>query len=104
VRNDVLPDQPADQGLGDRARFGVMLMVVSGLLWAPWPAVAFLPLGAGKKVVLASVLFLGVQVAWWVGAALAGPAALRNLRNWVRTRLHFGKATDTREDRSTPSA
>jgi hypothetical protein len=33
---------------------------------------------------LAAGLFVAVQVAWWLGAALAGPTAIGTMRSWLR--------------------
>lgn len=65
-------------------KVGVGLIFLSGLLWAPLPVIPFLPLSTTAKVALAGVLFTSVQIAWWSGSALAGPAVVRKIRGWLR--------------------
>ena len=65
---------------------GVILMGLSLVLWLPIPAVPFLPMGAAGKAALAGTLVVSAEIAFWLGAALAGPEAARRMRFWWRTR------------------
>lgn len=56
-----------------RSRIGITLILISGVLWFSLFAIPFLPLTVGQKAALAATVFVGVQIAWWSGAALAGP-------------------------------
>jgi hypothetical protein len=67
------------------ARIGVGLILFSGVLWFCLFAIPFLPLTVAQKAALAGAVFVGVQIAWWSGAALAGPDTVARLRSW------FGK-------------
>ena len=67
-------------------KIGVSLILLSGVFFFSMFAVPWLPIGGAFKVVLAGVLFVGVQVAWWVGAALVGPATIGAMRSWFRRR------------------
>ena len=96
--DDVQTTEPAAKSSNRWARLGIILILLSGVLWAPLPVIPFLSLGTGQKVVLASVLFTGVQIAWWVGAGLAGPKAVRAIRGWLRERLRWKKATGANVD------
>lgn len=64
-------------------RWGIILIIVSGLLFGLIPLVPFLPVGTGVKFVLGGVIYGFVQLTWWVGAALAGPEVIRKMRRWV---------------------
>ena len=66
-------------------RAGVVLLVVSALLWVPLPFVPFLPLSTGAKAAVGSGLVVAAEIAFWAGAALAGPEAVRRMRSWIRT-------------------
>lgn len=61
---------------------GVVLILLSGVLWFSLFAIPFLPLTVAQKAGLASAVFLGVQIAWWGGAALVGPQAVARLKSW----------------------
>lgn len=67
-----------------RVRLGIALILLSGVFWFSLLAVPFLPLNVAQKSALGFGLFVGVQVAWWVGAAIAGPTAVGQLMSWVR--------------------
>jgi hypothetical protein len=67
------------------ARVGFVLIMLSGVLWFSLFAIPWLPLTVAVKAVLAGGVFLGVQVAWWSGAALVGPRTIARLKAW------FGK-------------
>lgn len=63
-------------------KIGIGLILVSGVLWFSLFAIPFLPLTVGQKAALAGAVFVGVQIAWWSGAALAGPQTVAKL--WRR--------------------
>ncbi len=82
---------PEDESTTDEQRakpyyvcFGATLIVVSGILWFSLFAIPFLQLTLSQKAALASGVFLGVQIAWWTGAALVGPTVVRDLTAWFR--------------------
>ena len=64
------------------ARLGIVLILVSGVLWFSIFAVPFLSISTGAKAATAGALFAGVQVFWWTGAALAGPETVRRIKGW----------------------
>jgi hypothetical protein len=66
------------------ARIGVVLIGLSGVLWFSLFAVPFLSLTIAQKAGLAGAMFVGVQIAWWTGAALVGPATVARLKSWYR--------------------
>lgn len=70
-----------------RVKIGVALIVLSGVLFGALPVIPFLQLAAGQKVLLAAVVYAAVQIAWWAGAALAGPTFVRRMWTWIRKRL-----------------
>lgn len=79
--SEATPDQPRRPVL---IRLGVALILVSGVLWFSLFAIPFLPLTVGEKTGLGAAVFAGVQIAWWSGAALAGPAVVQKLTGWFR--------------------
>jgi hypothetical protein len=60
--------------------------MLSGVLWFSLFAIPFLPLSIAKRAMLAGAVFLGVQVAWWTGAALAGPQTVKRIKSWFGRR------------------
>lgn len=65
-------------------KIGIGLILLSGVLWFSLFAVPFLPFTTGKKALLAGAVFIGVQIAWWTGATLAGPRVVRKVTGWMR--------------------
>lgn len=65
-------------------RAGVVLLGISVLHWVPLPVVPFLPLSIGAKGALATGLVVTAEIAFWTGAAMAGPEAVKRLRTWMR--------------------
>ena len=80
-------DAEATTRSGISARAGVILLGLSLALWVPLPAVPFLPLSTGAKATLGGGLIVGAEIAFWLGAVLAGPAAARRTRLWIREAL-----------------
>ena len=80
--NGVTPEKPVVKST--TARIGVGLILLSGVLWFSLFAIPFLPLSIAQKGILAAVVFVGVQVAWWTGAALAGPATVKRVKSLFR--------------------
>ena len=64
---------------------GVVLMGLSLALWVALPIVPFLPLQVGVKATVAGSQVVVAEVAFWLGAALAGPEAARRMRSWWRS-------------------
>ena len=62
------------------------MMGLSLVFWVPLPAVPFLPLSGAAKTALAGGLIAGAEIAFWVGAILAGPEVARRMRSWLRIR------------------
>ncbi len=69
---------------GVSARVGVLLLGLSVALWVPVPVVPFLPLDTAVKVTLGGGLVVAAEIAFWLGAALAGPEVVRRARSWIR--------------------
>ena len=80
-------DADATTRSGISARAGVILLGLSLALWVPLPAVLFLPLSTGAKATLGGGLVVGAEIAFWLGAVLAGPEAARRTRSWIRRAL-----------------
>lgn len=87
-QRDSQPDRPLhkpDKG-STVAGIGIVLILVSGILWFFLFAIPFLPLTVSQKAALAGADFVGVQLAWWTGAALAGPRMVTRLTSWFQRR------------------
>lgn len=84
-KTETVDETPAARA-GLRTRVGIGLILLSGVLWFSLFAIPFLPMTIAGKGLLAAILFAGVQVAWWSGAALAGPATVGKIRGWFRRR------------------
>ena len=67
------------------ARIGVFLMGLSLALWVALPVVPFLPIQVGIKATVAGSQVVVAEVAFWVGAVLAGPEAARRMKSWWRS-------------------
>ena len=67
------------------ARVGVCLMGLSLALWVALPVVPFLPIQVGIKATVAGSQVVIAEVAFWVGAVLAGPDAARRMKSWWRS-------------------
>lgn len=65
---------------------GIALMLLSGVLWFSLFAIPFLPITTSNKALLAGAIFITVQIAWWGGAALAGPQVVRKVKGWMSRR------------------
>jgi len=63
---------------------GVVLMSWSLVLWVSLLGVPFLPLTATMRGTVATGVIVIAEVAFWGGAALAGPEAARRMRSWWR--------------------
>ena len=96
--NGMADDSKKSARRGD-PRLGIALILLSGVLWFSLFAIPFLPLTNGQKAMLAGATFLGVQAAWWDGAALAGPRVVRQVTGWMRM-LTGGRKQETDESSS----
>ncbi len=76
-------DSPVSRS-GWMNRLGIILILLSGVFFFSMFAVPWVPVSSGQKVFLAGGLFVGVQIAWWSGAALSGPAVVGVIRGWFK--------------------
>ncbi|MEM7011765.1 MAG: transporter suffix domain-containing protein [Verrucomicrobiota bacterium] len=63
-------------------RIGIVLIVLSCVLWFSLFAIPFLPLTVAQKTGVGAAVFVAVQIAWWSGAALTGPGVVRKMKAW----------------------
>jgi len=69
--------------LGKRARLGVLLIILSFVIWLPIIAVVpFLKIELKEKGLLAGELLLGSYIAWFLGLFLAGREVARRITAW----------------------
>jgi hypothetical protein len=61
-------------------RLGAVLIVISCLLWAALLAVPMLPGSIGERATIGGAIFVGAEIAWWVGVAMVGSEAWRVIR------------------------
>jgi hypothetical protein len=61
-------------------RLGAVLIVISCLLWAALLAVPMLPGSVGERAAIGGAIFVGAEIAWWVGVAMVGGEAWRVIR------------------------
>ncbi len=73
-------------GTGLVARVGVTLMVASLPLWLVLPVLPFLSISGRAQATVAGMTVVLAEVAFWGGAALAGPSAVRRLKSWWKGR------------------
>ena len=80
-----------------RERLGYIAIALSFLIWAMMAGVPFLPIGPGRKVLVAAVLYGLSYVFFFLGAWLVGPKVMQamkaRMRGWWR-RLR-GQVEDT---------
>ena len=65
-------------------RVGVVLMLASLPLWLVLPVLPFLALSTPGKAMAATLVVVVAELMFWGGAVLAGPAAVRRLKEWWR--------------------
>ncbi len=85
LRSGKAEDQTGTSTYGGLARLGVILMGLSLALWVVLPLVSFLPMTATGKAGFAGIQIIVAEVAFWGGAALAGPTAARRMKSWWRS-------------------
>ncbi len=47
-------------------------------------SIPFFSISEGQKALLGGGLFIGMQIAWWTGAACIGPAAVKKMGAWFK--------------------
>lgn len=79
-------DEVAGARKSTHTRFiiGCSLILLSGVFFFSMLAVPWLQIDNRYKAFLGGGLFVGVQVAWWIGAALVGPSAISAMFSWFR--------------------
>ncbi|MBW2290454.1 MAG: transporter suffix domain-containing protein [Deltaproteobacteria bacterium] len=62
----------------------MLLLGLSVLLWAPIPVIPFLSISSASKAAVGGGLVVSAEIAFWLGAVLAGPEAANRMRSWFR--------------------
>jgi hypothetical protein len=62
-----------------KRKTGIVLIILSFVLWLLIPVIPFLKLSAGLKTAFVSGLFIGGEVFFWFGALLAGKDIVKNV-------------------------
>jgi hypothetical protein len=75
-------EQEEPKKLGKRARLGVLLIILSFVIWLPIPFVPFLTISDKERVVLFVGLLIGSYIAWFLGLFLAGREVARRIVAW----------------------
>jgi VIT1/CCC1 family predicted Fe2+/Mn2+ transporter len=76
------PGQPQTRRVLPRIGWG--LLISSVVLWFAIPVLPFLPISGGQQLAAAAAILIVAEVLFWVGAAIAGPEAVRRVRSWWR--------------------
>ena len=88
MTSEMTSEPPSTGPTPPRSRWafaGVILMSLSLLLWVSLLGVPFLPVSMAGRGAVATAVIVVAEVAFWVGAAMAGPEAARRMRSWWRT-------------------
>ena len=64
------------------SRLGWVAMLSSLGFWALIPLLPFLPISGASRVAYAGVILVIAEILFWLGAAMAGPDAVKRLRSW----------------------
>ena len=76
-------EQEEPKKLGKRARLGVLLIILSFVIWLPiFAVVPFLDIPLKAKGVLVGELLIGSYIAWFLGLFLAGREVARRIATW----------------------
>lgn len=59
-------------------------MIASFALWALVPLLPFLAVSNAERVAAVGSIFIAAEIAFWVGALMAGPDAAQRLKSWWR--------------------
>jgi hypothetical protein len=78
-----LPQQPSRPSWSSRSVLGLLLLVVSSVLWLAVLALPFLPLSLSSAAMLAGGLFVAGELLFWLGVLVVGPEMMRWLWRWV---------------------
>ena len=82
-----LTEKRAPEQSGGWPRVGAVLIGLSVALWVLLPGVALLPISVKARAAVGGAILVGAELAFWGGAVLAGPRAVKQLRGWFRERL-----------------
>jgi hypothetical protein len=94
---DVSTSEPGKvRRLGNRARLGIALIILSFVVWIMIFVVPFLPLTRGAKWTVGLVLWLGSYACWFLGLYLAGREVAGPIVNWLWKWVPWRK--DVKED------
>ncbi len=80
----------------------IVLIIVSGVLFGLIFVVPFLPLTIAQKGIVATALVIGMEVSWWVGAAILGKQVISKYSKYLNPRSWFSGKNNETKDNETP--
>ncbi|PLT30799.1 transporter suffix domain-containing protein [Peribacillus deserti] len=85
-------------------KLGIILLVVSTLIWLTPLLIPFLDVAGKTKLALTAVLLVIAEILFWAGVFFAGKEAAKRFRsylnpkNWVSGRKSQGQGTESSTD------
>ncbi|MEI6577733.1 MAG: transporter suffix domain-containing protein [Bacteroidota bacterium] len=70
-------------------RFGIILILMSGIFFGLIFAVPFLPYTIGQKGIITTVLVVCGEIAWWVGVVILGKEVVAKYKKFLDPRKWF---------------
>ena len=72
-------------------KFGIILILLSGVAFAIMLLIPFLDLENKYKVIGSSSAFIAMEILFWVGGLLVGKELFMKYKGWLNPRNWFGR-------------
>ncbi len=81
-------------GMRANSKLGVLLVLISGLLWVAVLAVPFLAVTVATKAAIVTSLIVTSEVAFWLGILLAGKELAQRYRRMLNPYYWWQRVTN----------
>jgi len=78
-------------------KFGIILILLSGVAFAIMLLIPFLNLENKHKVIGSSAAFIAMEVLFWTGGFFVGKELFMKYKSWLNPKNWFGKKKDDPE-------
>jgi len=88
--------------LNRHKNFGIILIILSGILFGLIFVVPFTPFSIARKGIIVTALVISMEITWWVGVAILGKQVITKYKKHLNPRTWLSSKEKSIQDSRKP--
>jgi hypothetical protein len=88
--------------LNRHKNFGIILIILSGILFGLIFVVPFTPFSIARKGIIVTALVISMEITWWVGVAILGKQVITKYKKYLNPRTWLSSKEKSIQDSRKP--